>query len=120
MVKAVSGEENVSLPNDYMCMLEGNMLNGSLLNPNKEEKERGLEAKLSLKFMGITCSDQFLVARGCQDNRAKRKFSLVNNNSLNGPTEEDRTSAFKKLTEGSDCWYKKVRTEPYVPEQRCA
>lgn len=102
-IQAITGGENVSLPNDYVCELVGNMLNGTLLHDDEGQRGKGDEAKFTLKFVGITCDNQFLSPRGTDENKvsatplpclisvqSKRKYGLVTNNSLDGPTEQDR------------------------------
>lgn len=48
--------------------MEGNLLNGSLLDSMQEDESK--LAKFSLKFVGINCCDKFFVAReGIQNDK---------------------------------------------------
>jgi len=114
--EAIKGEENIELPNNYKSIIIGNLINGQIYrnngndNDNDTNQQKGEEKPtFCLKFNGINSKNEgFLELQSNQNkNNKKRRYNLVNNNSLDGPTIEDRHLAFLKLVSGADYWYKK-------------
>lgn len=70
------------------------MLNGTLLSEDESQRGKGNEPKFTLKFVGITCADQFLAVRGSTTNKVVTSKDLTYSDSRNENSSWWQTTAW--------------------------